>query len=117
MPAAYVVALGVPGGRELDATVRSELMSLSATRELETFDNVLDYLWLALKDGAGPRALLATGGSGGLAAVALVLLGAALPLAYAAVAGAQPARNADLAARKPHIPWTPPPGGVEDEQR
>ena len=25
-------------------------------------------------------------------------------------------RSADLAAWKPHIPWTAPPGGVEDEQ-
>ena len=25
-------------------------------------------------------------------------------------------RSADLAAWYPHIPWTPPPGGVDDEQ-
>jgi hypothetical protein len=26
-------------------------------------------------------------------------------------------RSAALAARCPHMPWTPPPGGVDDEQR
>ena len=29
----------------------------------------------------------------------------------------QASRNAAVAARYPHIPCTPPPGGVDDEQR
>lgn len=73
---------------------------------------------LSVADGVDPQGLFGTGWAGGLAAGLLLLLGAGLPLAYLAFdEGSQPARNAEVAARKPHIPWTPPPGGVEDEQR
>lgn len=102
------LAGGSPGDRMSPMVVASMLAGAAA----------LALAVLSLGDGVDPRALLGTGWSGGLAAGLLLLLGAGLPLAYLAVPGrAQPARSAALAARKPHIPWTPPPGGVEEEQR
>jgi membrane-associated phospholipid phosphatase len=42
----YAVAFGVPDGRELDSTARADLMTLAATQEVETLDNMLDFLWV-----------------------------------------------------------------------
>jgi membrane-associated phospholipid phosphatase len=44
--ALYAVAFGVPDARDLDATARADLMTLAASRQIETLDNLLDYLWV-----------------------------------------------------------------------
>jgi membrane-associated phospholipid phosphatase len=44
--ALYVVAFGASGGREIDDTARADLVSLAAAEEIETLDNLLDFLWV-----------------------------------------------------------------------
>jgi membrane-associated phospholipid phosphatase len=68
--------------------------------------------------GEGPISLVEDGNGAGLAGVAaLALLGAAVPALGMHATVSQRSRSTERAAKTPHMPWTPPPGGVDDEQR